>query len=115
MPTRLNRPARVSKPRMDSFTARAGGLLFLLIGAGELFVGIRAVATGCISTMRGRHGPSVLHCAPDPWYRGMTAVALIMGVALVAIGVKWLMHARSKPEVRAAEAGDSGSLDRSQR
>lgn len=111
MPTRLNRPARVSKPRTDSFTARAGGLLFLLIAAGELFVGIRAAATGCIRTMRGRHGPSVLHCAPDPWYRGMTAVALIMGVALVAIGVKWLMHARSKPEGRAAETGNSGSAD----
>lgn len=94
MPARLNRPARVSKPRMDPFTARAGGLLFLLIAAGELFVGIRAAATGCISTMRGHHGPSVLHCSPDLWYRGMTAAALIMGVALAAVGVKWLMRAR---------------------
>lgn len=90
----LNPPRRSPKPFTDPFTARAGGWLFLVFSAAEFYLGIDALFSGCIRTMRGRHGPSALHCAPDPWYRGHTAIALVLGVALAVVGWKLFQTAR---------------------
>jgi len=52
------------KPLIDPATTRGGAWLFLVFSAAESFLGFKALASGRIRTMRGRHGPGVLHCAP---------------------------------------------------
>lgn len=83
---------------MDLFIVCVGGLFFLFIVVGELFVGIRVVVMGCICIMCGCYGLSVFYCVFDLWYWGMIVVVFIMGVVLVVIGVKWFMYVCSKFE-----------------
>lgn len=92
--TPMDRPTRTAKPFTDPFTARAGGSILLVIAAGEFFVGVKALFSGCIRTMRGRHGTAVLHCTPDRWYWAHTAIALFMGTALIIVVGMLLRYAR---------------------
>ncbi len=97
----LNPQARKPKPFTDPFTARAGGTLFSVFSAAELFLALKALFSGCIRTMRGRHGPSVVRCAPEPWYWGHTAIAVILGTALAVVACKLFQVAR---RARSADA-----------
>lgn len=96
--TRMSMPlkpaARASKFLADPATARGGAWLFFVFSAAEFFLGFKALASGCIRTMRGRHGPGVLHCTPDPWYWGHTAIAFLLGAGLAVVGCKLLQLAR---------------------
>jgi membrane protein implicated in regulation of membrane protease activity len=76
--------------------------VFLLIAAGALLLGSHALGTGCIRLMRGRHGPGVLHCAPDPSYWIATTLSLLLGALLVVVGWKFLRIARSARAINAA-------------
>ena len=90
----MKQQARKPKTFTDPFTARAGGLLFSVFSAAEFFLALKALASGCIRTMRGRHGPSVVHCAPEPWYWGHTAIAIVLGVGLAVVAWKLFRVAR---------------------
>ena len=96
-------PARASKRFIDPATARGGGWLFLVFSAAEFFLGFKALVSGCIRTMRGRHGPSVLHCTPDPWYWGHMVIAFFLGAGLAVVGWKLLRLARRACTDSAAE------------
>jgi membrane protein implicated in regulation of membrane protease activity len=91
----LNQVHRQSKPLTDPVTATVGGLLALALAVGGLYLGFHALSTGCISLMRGRHGPAVAHCAPETSYWVATTVSLVLGAALVVVGWKFLQLARS--------------------
>ena len=91
------------KPYTDPFTARAGAAVLLTIAAGFLFVGVRALGTGCISLMRGRHGPGVLHCAPETAYWVATTTLLLLGPAVALVGWRWLRVARRHSGARSEE------------
>jgi hypothetical protein len=97
----LKPQARKPKPFTDAFTARAGGLLFSVFSAAEFFLALDALFTGCIRTMRRRHGPSVAHCAPEPWYWGHTAIAISLGLGLAVVAWKLFQVAR---RARSADA-----------
>ena len=84
-----------SKALTDPTTASVGGLLSLVLAAGGLYLGVHALAIGCISLMRGRHGPTVAHCAPETSYWVATAISLVLGIGLVVVGWKFLQLARS--------------------
>ena len=90
----LKRIPRISKPSTDPLTAGAGGVLLLVLAAGGQYLGLRALATGCIHIMRGRHGPGVLHCAPETAYWVATTWSLMLGVALAITGWSLVKLAR---------------------
>ena len=92
----LNQADRPNKPFTDPMTASVVGGLSLVLAAGGLFVGSRALVTGCVGLMRGRHGPSVQHCAPETSYWIATGLSLLLGIVLVAVGWKFLQLARSR-------------------
>ena len=89
--------SRRPKRYTDPFTASAGAGVALVIGAGFIFAGIHALATGCISLARGRHGPGVLHCAPETSYWTATTVFALLGCALLFASWKFLRLARRRP------------------
>ena len=73
----------------------------MVLSAAELFLAFKALFSGCIRTMRGRYGPSVVHCAPEPWYWGHTLIALVLGAGLAVVAWKLFRVAR---RVRSADA-----------
>lgn len=80
-------PVRPTRPFIDAFTARAISLICLVIAAGMLGVAADAFATGCIGVMRGRHGPSVTHCAPERAYWVASWTLVVVGLAGAAVSV----------------------------
>lgn len=76
---------RQPEPFSDPLTARVVGGALLALAAAGVALGANALSTGCIRLMRGRHGPVVLHCAPEPSYWIATLLSLALGAAL-AIG-----------------------------
>jgi membrane protein implicated in regulation of membrane protease activity len=91
----LNQLNRHSRPLTDPVTAGVGGLLALALAGGGLYLGFHALSTGCISLMRGRHGPAVAHCAPETSFWVAAIASLVLGTVLVVAGWKFLQLARS--------------------
>ena len=103
----LNQADRQPKPVTDPMTAYAVAALALVLAVGGLFTGSRALVTGCIGLMRGRHGPSVQYCAPGTSYWVATGVSLLLGILLVAVGWRFLQLARRRRGALHQGANDS--------
>jgi hypothetical protein len=78
----------------DPLTARVVGVVLLVIAAAGVTLGAHGLATGCIRLMRGRHGPDVLHCAPESSYWIATMLSLALGAAVAIGGWAFLRMAR---------------------
>lgn len=57
----------------------------------SFFVSIRALTTGCIGLVRGRHGPSLAHCVPETAY-GVATVVLLLLATVLALASLWLLR-----------------------
>ncbi|MGN2254355.1 hypothetical protein ACFWZ4_13330 [Frateuria sp. GZRe12] len=98
----MNSASRPSKPFTDPLTASVVGGVLLLIAAAGVLLGANALATGCVRLLRGRHGPGILHCAPEPSYWIATMLSLALGTAVAVGGLKFLRIARSARNANAA-------------
>lgn len=88
------------KPRFDPFTAGAGAAVLSVIAVGFFFVGIRALTTGCVGLVRGRHGPSLAYCAPETAYGVATVVLLLLATVLALVSLWLLRLARRRSDTR---------------